>query len=516
MIKKLVKYYLKKTGKITEELQQESESIENLKELTKEIQLKDQELKLRYDIIDAENDILKMISAGKNIDKIFNKIILIVEGFLENCYASILEHKDGILYNWYSPNLPKDYTKILDEGIPLSSEDRYSKDQSYSYDIEDDPTCKMVPELKDVALENGINSRHSYPIIGSDDKLLGIIAIYETNGTDINLADQLLFWSSKIMTVIIERDQTYEKLIENEQQLKETNELFSSVLETQDDIIGRITSEGIVTYANLACSVFTGIPQHDLIGLNYFDIGVVHPDDILTAKKQARNVFEKHSRTTAEYRTIDKDNNIRWFHWESNLVNGELQAVARDITERKQIEEQYLYQRNLQQLLGKLANSFINLSFNDIDLKLYDSLEQITTFVNADRGYIFYYNQEENICYNKYEFCQNGISSQKDNLQNLSIDDIINWYNEHKIGNSIFIKCVSEYWDDEIRRILEYQNIKSVLTVPIMNDGKCQGFVGFDYVKDYRDYLENEESLLFEYTSMITNIINRQKENLII
>ncbi|MFW6377758.1 MAG: PAS domain-containing protein [bacterium] len=53
--------------------------------------------------------------------------------------------------------------------------------------------------------------------------------------------------------------------------LHNTNNHLSNILKTQRDIIGRITSDGTITYVNESGVNFTGISAENLIGTNFFN-----------------------------------------------------------------------------------------------------------------------------------------------------------------------------------------------------------------------------------------------------
>ena len=53
--------------------------------------------------------------------------------------------------------------------------------------------------------------------------------------------------------------------------------------------------------------------------------------------------------------------------------------------------------------------------------------------------------------------------------------------------------------------LLKYQGIKSLLVVPITYEGKPQGFIGFDMVRDYTHWEPEAINLLRMVSAMITS-----------
>jgi two-component sensor histidine kinase len=93
------------------------------------------------------------------------------------------------------------------------------------------------------------------------------------------------------------------------------------------------------------------------------------------------------------------------------------------------------------------------------------------------------------------------------------MDIVYSWVKEHEKGNTIMVPNVSDYKsEDKVKEILEEQNIKSIVTVPMVENNKCLGFVGFDSVLKYKTYNKDEISLLKLYAQTILDIRNREKK----
>jgi len=186
-----------------------------------------------------------------------------------------------------------------------------------------------------------------------------------------------------------------------------------------------------------------------------------------------------------------------------------------DISERKYAEEELAKLSELQQIIMNMATKFINLKISDIETGINQSLAELSAFVNADRGYIFEYDWLQQICNNIYEWCADGITPQIDELQGVPVNMIPWWINKHRNGEALSIPDVFALDEtDGVRQILEPQEIKSLLTVPMMDgDSSCIGFIGFDSVRSHHVYSEKETNLLFVFAQMIVNVGNRKKSH---
>lgn len=128
-----------------------------------------------------------------------------------------------------------------------------------------------------------------------------------------------------------------------EKALRKSEMRYKSLVETQSDVIARSDPNGCLTFVNDAyCQVF-GKSRDELLGRVFTP--TVFPEDLPIVRKMLTAIQSPPYRMSTETRhpTVS---GIRWFSWENaaildesgNIV--ELQGIGRDITERKQAEEE--------------------------------------------------------------------------------------------------------------------------------------------------------------------------------
>ncbi|MCH8493537.1 MAG: response regulator [Idiomarina sp.] len=162
-------------------------------------------------------------------------------------------------------------------------------------------------------------------------------------------------------------------------------------------------------------------------------------------------------------------------------------------------------------LLIKIAREYLNLPLEQAERAIQSSLKEMATFVGADRAYIFRYDLVAMEASNTYEWCAEGISAEIDNLQNTDVSFIPDWLEAHSQGKELYIPDVLALpADSGIREILEPQDVKSIITVPMLDDGNLIGFVGFDSVRNHHVYTDKEHKLLSLYAEMLVNIGSRE------
>ena len=135
--------------------------------------------------------------------------------------------------------------------------------------------------------------------------------------------------------------------------------------------------------------------------------------------------------------------------------------------------------------LGKVRN------VRECQVAINNLLEKIGHFTKADRAYIV--DEKDGCYYNTYEWCNEGIEPQINQLQNLRAEDMPYWIPKLSSGESIFIEDlenVKETMPVEYE-ILKPQNIHILIVFPIILSNTLKGFIGVDNpnIKDAKDVI---------------------------
>ncbi|MEP0861712.1 MAG: PAS domain S-box protein [Ignavibacterium sp.] len=181
--------------------------------------------------------------------------------------------------------------------------------------------------------------------------------------------------------------------------------------------------------------------------------------------------------------------------------------------ERKRTESE---KNRLNELLSAVSRAQSHLlTKKDLYFSVQLALTEIGKAVEVDRVYIFenhYDSENEKVLMSqRYEWCSENAIPQIDNpeLINLPYDPLFNrWYDELSHGGNIF-GLIKDFPEDE-RPILESQNIKSILVVPIFVSGRFWGFIGFDDCHSERIWTESEMSVLNAIASSIGGVFQRK------
>ena len=151
------------------------------------------------------------------------------------------------------------------------------------------------------------------------------------------------------------------------------------------------------------------------------------------------------------------------------------------------------------------------LSCKNIDEVINKSLEKIGKMCNVNRTYLFLFNNDCSIMNNTHEWCADDIEPQKENLQNIESKDLQWWMKNLLEGNTINIYDVSKMHKCIEKEMLEAQNIKSLLVIPLSYNNKLLGFLGFDNTTEYRIWKDWDLSLLKLFGNMVIGILEKNK-----
>ena len=100
----------------------------------------------------------------------------------------------------------------------------------------------------------------------------------------------------------------------------------------------------------------------------------------------------------------------------------------------------------------------------------------------ADRAYIFEQNDRGTFD-NTYEWCKAGVPKEKDNLQDVPYEGIIEtWFAQYQESNNVIIHDIEECkkTSEAIYERLKPQGVNTLVTGPIKINGKMVGFYGVD------------------------------------
>ena len=195
-----------------------------------------------------------------------------------------------------------------------------------------------------------------------------------------------------------------------------------------------------------------------------------------------------------------------------------------DIHARKKIEEKLKDKTRHLEVISKLNSALLN--YEDWFKAIDENLEIIGRAVEADRAYYFenHYDPEtgEGFTTEKLEWNKEGITPQLDNPEMESVPfsevpELVNPLMEHKPSGGIISKMPES---SMTRHVMEDQDIKAFLAIPVIVNGNFHGFLGFDNCTNEEYWSREEETMVKTIASNLAtaierSLVDRELENLL-
>ncbi len=154
-------------------------------------------------------------------------------------------------------------------------------------------------------------------------------------------------------------------------------------------------------------------------------------------------------------------------------------------------------------VLSEIALNLINQQQN-FNIRIDSVLDTIGRHLNVSRVYIFVDDDEGLTTSNAFEWCNNGIPPQKEELQGIPYELIPSWKSLLEQDGRVFSEDITLLPPD-LRAILEPQGIKSLLVYPLKMERVIKGFIGFDENCMIRHWREKDLELLKTISGIIAN-----------
>lgn len=130
---------------------------------------------------------------------------------------------------------------------------------------------------------------------------------------------------------------------------------------------------------------------------------------------------------------------------------------------------------------------------------------------NVSRVYIFEDSYDGQFMSNTFEWCNQGITPQIDNLQNMSYEKDVPGYKENFGENGIFLCMDVDSLPDVQREVLQSQDIKAILQCGIYDGERLVGFVGFDECRENRQWTSDQAGVLTYVAQIVGTFLLRDR-----
>ncbi len=277
---------------------------------------------------------------------------------------------------------------------------------------------------------------------------------------------------------------------------------------------------GDEVYANPACLEMFGAdsaPIKFFQELQFYDAetrqrleGTTHPFVSCATKQGARlqvriNTYSRNLNCVVQGNLVDINNQV----W---VVLHIISAQDNDITSPQAKNSALSNHLMFNRLFSGISSQLINVSTDNLDSLIEESLGAFGVFCGVDRCYLFKFSENKEFMDNTHEWVAPGVQPFKDDLQGVTTDDLP-YFNEIIRREHVFeVADVSEL---PLAAALEKQEfererIRAVLCVAVHIDGELFGFIGCDIIGTPYQWREHD----VRYLKLIGEVLSNTLKNL--
>ncbi len=297
--------------------------------------------------------------------------------------------------------------------------------------------------------------------------------------------------------------------------LEKSERKYREFTESLPELICELDREGTVIYANQYALKRFGYTSEEVFGtdVKFNILQVFQKVDWPKVRRNLGTIFGTGEATSTEYFVQAKDGTTfpvivyTSAVYDQDRIIG-VRGVMFDISIRKRQEVEIKTNLRQQVLLSKISMSYSSIS--DFSNKTQEAIRLIGEHLNVSRVYIFEDHPDGELTSNTYEWCNEGIDSQKENLQGIPYSLIPSWNRILTEKGMVLSENIQELPMDLVE-ILEPQEIKSILVLPLLDRDKKIGFIGFDECVLIRPWRDSEIELLKTISNLISHSFLRQQ-----
>ena len=294
-------------------------------------------------------------------------------------------------------------------------------------------------------------------------------------------------------------------------ELKLSEEKFANVFNLASSLMAISTMDtGVFIDVNRKFLETLGFTREEVIGKTSRDLNIF-PDH--ESRRKAMEMFQKQGRLD-DLEIIISARNGDLFNCLFSVDRIRIQTheyiltSAANVTRLKETERRLRFLFDQQTLLSDVTR-ILNTVGNPEEV-MDEILGLLGEHTGVSRVYVFEDSTDGRTTSNTYEWCNVGVNSQKDELQDFPYEEIPSWKLLLEQEGRIFSKDIKNLPED-IYRVLAPQEIKSILVYPLLERDSMLGFLGFDECERRHDWQVEEVDLLKIVSSVISSAYQRRR-----
>ncbi len=301
--------------------------------------------------IELHNEVLRLTTENRPLDEVLNRLIHGIEEEDPHLHCAVLlpDRDNQYLAVCAAPSLPPEYSLSL-HGIRIADGLAFCGNTlGLQLSAQDIRTHPAWDKLRSTAGEHGLVSCWSTALADNQEKLIGLLSIYQQQAA-VPRADDIALWESVAQLV-----QTAIQHARMQESLRVKTRKSQIYLQTAFDGVIVLDLDGKFIEVSDGWLAMTGATRKQTMASRIWDWDTVNDEAAFRARADD---FLEHP---VCYETVMRTAAGTLWHAEVNAVafsaEGEklIWASARDTSDRKQREENLLYRANTDELTGTMS-----------------------------------------------------------------------------------------------------------------------------------------------------------------
>jgi len=182
-------------------------------------------------------------------------------------------------------------------------------------------------------------------------------------------------------------------------------------------------------------------------------------------------------------------------------------------TSSKRAKDQKQSPVEFQKDIIAILTHLINFPPDNIEVEIEHGLKSIGEFCRADRSYLILISDEGKVIKGSYEWCAEGIEPQIKNVNGLLLEIFAGEWEIFTRLEPINIPRVADLPPGAFieKRLLQALDIQSLLLIPLVLGGTCEGLLGLDSIRSEKNWGEEELELLKGAGEAIVTILAHRR-----
>jgi PAS domain S-box-containing protein len=209
----------------------------------------------------------------------------------------------------------------------------------------------------------------------------------------------------------------------------------------------------------------------------------------------------------------DRDGKEIWHDITLIRMDDQLMINVQDNSEQKKSEHILQQRLAMESTISAISSRFVNVTDADVDACIVDALGQISGQIGAERAVVFLYSDDYQRGSCVHEWCAVGIQTKKEINQHVPITHFA--WTHQQLEDKQLIRLRANSLPAEAhqeKKIFAEMGTDSMIAIPLVEEGRTRGFVGFYTIHNSQSWGQNDVSLLETFASLTANVLQRLRQ----